>query len=290
MAEPDPTIEERLRAAGESLTRAERQVASTLFADYPVSGLGSITALAQAAEVSTPTVLRLVHKLGFDGFGAFQEALRAELSARMSGPIAKRALWSAEAPGSHILNRFAEAVTANLRGTLSQIDPDAFDAAALSLADADRRVFITGGRITGALADYLFTHLQVIRPDVTQLGMAPGVWPHYLLEMTRGDVLVIFDIRRYETVLERLADMAHERGAEILLFTDQWGSPVGRVAGQRFAARVEAPSAWDSTVALMLLIEALIAAVQEACWESSRARMEALEGIFDQTRLFRRFT
>ena len=290
MAEPDPTIEDRLRAAGERLTRAERQVAAALFEDYPVSGLGSITALAQAADVSTPTVLRLVHKLGFDGFGAFQEALRAELSARMSGPIAKRALWSAEAPGSHILNRFAEAVTANLRGTMAQVDPGAFDAAAARIADPARRVHVTGGRITGALADYLFTHLQVIRPGVTQLGTAPGVWPHYLLDMAEGDVVVIFDIRRYETVLERLAELAHARGAEIILFTDQWGSPVGRLAAQRFAGRVEAPSAWDSTVSLLLLLEALVAAVQEAGWEASRARMEALEGIFDQTRLFRKVT
>jgi len=290
MAEPAPTIEETLRRRFDDLTRVERQIAMALLEDYPVSGLCSITALAQAADVSTPSVLRLVHKLGFDGFGAFQEALKGELSARMSGPIDKRALWSAEAGGGHILNRFAAAIEGNLTATLAQIDAAAFDTAAARLADPGRHVFVTGGRITRGLADYLFTHLQVVRPGVTQLGTAPGVWPHYLLDMVPGDIVVVFDIRRYETVLLRLAEMAHGRGAEILLFTDQWGSPVGRIATHRFSARVEAPSAWDSGVVLMMLIEALVAAVQDGAWERSRDRMEALEAIFDQTRLFRKFT
>lgn len=282
------TIEERLRREHARLTRVERQIAGALLENYPASGLVSITALAQAAGVSTPSVVRMTRKLGFKGFGAFQDALRAEISARVSGPIAKRARWPAASEG-HLVHRFAEAAMENLRGTLARLEPESFDAAAALLADPERRVHVVGGRITRALADYLFTHLQVIRPGVTRLGTAPGVWPHYLLDLAPGDVLVIFDIRRYETALQRLAEMAAERGAEILLFTDQWGSPIGRIARHRFAVRVEAPSAWDSTVSLLLVVEAMIASVQEALWEPSRARMETLEEIFDATRLFRKF-
>ena len=40
---------------------------------------------------------------------------------------------------------------------------------------------------------------------------------------------------------------------------------------------------------ILLILEALIAAVQELDWEGSKSRVEELEEIFDQTRLFRKF-
>ncbi len=273
----------------EALTRAERQLANALLENYPVSGLASITAVAQDADVSTPTVVRMVQKLGFDGFVDFQEVLRAELSARISDPIRKWESWASEAPESHILNRFTEAVTTNLRQTLAQIDPVTFDAVAGLLGDTKRHIYVAGGRITRSLADYLFNHMQVIRPHVTQMGTAPGVWPHYLLDMNPGDVVVLFDIRRYENALLRLADLAHKRGAIVCLVTDQWGSPVTKVAQFRFNCRVEVPSAWDSNIAILFVLEALITAVQELNWDESRERMETLEEIFDKTKLFRKF-
>ena len=57
----------RKGAALPDLTRAERQLATHILGHYPVSALGSITALAKAAEVSTPTGVRLVQNLGYTG-------------------------------------------------------------------------------------------------------------------------------------------------------------------------------------------------------------------------------
>lgn len=283
------TVEALLMRSDAEFTRAERQLAAALLSDYPVSGLASITAIAQNAGVSTPTVARMVKKLGFGGFAAFQDALRAELSAMISGPITRRGDQSAETMEANLLNRFADAVAENLRQTLAQIDPAEFDAAARLLSDTGRKVYVAGGRITGAVASYLFTHLQVARPSVTELGATPGLWPHHVLEMAPGDALVVFDIRRYENALLRLAELAAERGVQIVLFTDQWGSPIGKLAQQRFACRVTAPSPWDSCATILALCEALIAAIQEADWERSKTRMESLDAIFDRTRLFRKF-
>ncbi len=269
------------------LTRSERQLASILMQDYPMAGLQSITRLAAAANVSTPTVIRMARKLGFEGFPALQEALREELAERIKKPISKRPAWSAGEGARHLLSRFAEAVSENMRHTLERIDTATFDAVARLLADTDRQLHVVGGRITRSNADYLFNHLQIIRPRVTQMGNSPNVWPQYLLDMDERAVLVVFDIRRYESDLERLARLAGERGAKVVLFTDQWGSPIGRFADFTFNGLVEAPSSWDSTIALMLIIEALIAEVQTIRWDESRERIEELEAMFSASRLFR---
>jgi len=290
LSAPRRTVAEKLKENFDSLTRAERQLADSLSENYPVSGLASITAVALNADVSTPTVARLVQKLGFKGYPEFQAALRAELEAQIANPIVKHANWAENAPKTHILNRFADAVSQNMRRTLSQIDPVDFDGACALLADPDRGVHIVGGRITRSLADYLFTHMQVARENVCRVASNSNAWPHYVLNMKAGDVFVIFDVRRYEHDLLRLAEMAKERGVEIILFTDQWSSPISKLSAYRFNCRIEVPSAWDSSTATMLIVETVIACVQDRTWENTSGRMEELERLFDRTKLFRKFT
>ncbi|MDF1856007.1 MurR/RpiR family transcriptional regulator [Pseudooceanicola sp.] len=280
-------VKDRILARRAELTAAERTLAEVLLKDYPVAGLQSVTRLAGAAGVSSPTVIRMARKLGFDGFTDLQNALREEAAAQIREPIARRAVWAAGTAEGHVLNQFAEAVANNLRQTLDRVDAATFDAVAALLADPARRVQIAGGRITRSNADYLFNHLQIIRPDVTLLSQSANVWPQYILDMGPDTVLVLFDIRRYEADLARLAGLAAERGAEVVLFTDQWGSPLSSGAAHVFNAHVEAPSSWDSTIAIMLLVEALIAEVQAARWDTAKDRIEALEQMFSATRLFR---
>jgi DNA-binding MurR/RpiR family transcriptional regulator len=285
----DLTVAERIRGRFENLTRAERQLANAMLTNYPVSGLGSITAVAEASGVSTPTVARMAKKLGFGGFPQLQANLRAELKATISNPIAKHDRWAETAPDTHILNRFADVVMENMRQTLNQVDPDMFDAVTALLCDHNRSVHVVGGRITRSLADYFFTHMQVIRSGVTLIASNSNSWPHYVLNMKAGDVLVVFDIRRYEHDILRLAEMARSKGVILVLLTDQWGSPTAKHATHSFHARIEAPSAWDSSVVILFIVEALIAAVQTETWGETKRRIKSLEALFDRTKLFRKF-
>ncbi len=283
------TAQELIEKIHDSLTRAEKQLAGVILENYPSSGMGSITKLADRASVSTPTVARMVQKLGYSGFPEFQDALRNEVEARFSNPIAKHESWTQSAPQEHLLNRFTDAVIGNIRQTLAHIDPEQFDALSHLLADESHALYITGGRITHALSEYLHLHMQVIRARVRHIRGTSNAWPHDLLDLREGDIVLIYDIRRYENSTLRLAEIARDRGARVVLFTDQWQSPIRQYAEISLNCRIEAPSAWDSTVAMMLLSETLIAAVQEASWERTKNRMNALEGMFDQTKIFRKF-
>jgi DNA-binding MurR/RpiR family transcriptional regulator len=282
------TVSDVIRTRYDSLTRAERQLADRILENYPVSGLGSITTIAENAGVSTPTVARMVQKLGFKGYPEFQSHLHQELEATISNPIAKHDRWASNAPGMHILNRFADAITANLRETLTDLDTRTFEEAASLLGDPKRGIYFVGGRITGALAEYFFTHMQVIRPKTTLISTNASSWPQHVLNMNPGDVLVIFDIRRYEQEMATLAEVAKANGVVIVLLTDVWGSPVAKHALHSFRVRIEAPSAWDSSVVTLFVVEALIEAVQSAAWDRTRERMNSLEDLFERSRLFRR--
>lgn len=285
----EATIAERLRSKNQQLTRSERQLADIILKNYPASGLGTITTIADAAKISTPTVARLVQKLGFSGFPEFQAGLRKEINEKISGPISKRDVWAGNAPNTHIMNRFTEEVIGNIRQTLGEIDTETFDRACAILSDKKRNIFVVGGRITRTLADYFSLHMQVIRSHITYISSNTSAWPHHMLDINKGDVVVIFDIRRYENSTLRLAEFAKEKGAEIILFTDQWQSPVASLANVSFNNRIVVPSAWDSLVTNMLLTEMIIADVQERIWDTTRGRMEELEEMFDRTKFFRKF-
>ncbi|MDE4134858.1 MurR/RpiR family transcriptional regulator [Phaeobacter sp. QD34_3] len=290
MSKPAPSVRELIREHYSALTQSERKFANSLLENYPAAGLASITIVAANADVSTPTVARMVQKLGFKGYPQFHQALLKELEAQVSGPTKRRENWAAEAPEGHLLNRFAQAVTDNLGQTFSNLDYEQFDLAVQQLANTEGRLFVVGGRITRALADYAFTHFQAIRQRVTHMTSSSATWPHYVLDMEAGDTLLMFDVRRYETNLQRLAELAAERGVKIILITDQWASPITSVAQHTFNCWVEIPSAWDSNISTMMLLEAMIAATQEEGWDETRERYERLDELFDMTRLFRKFS
>jgi DNA-binding MurR/RpiR family transcriptional regulator len=149
------------------------------------------------------------------------------------------------------------------------------------LADRKRRIHVGGGRITHAIASYFVTHLQMARPGVSLIPSTPSLWPQYLLDIGKQDVMVVFDIRRYDARMLEFAASAEERGARIVLITDQWISPIARLAVHTLPLRIEAPSSWDSNILPLFVAEALVAAAVNASWRETEARITALEGLSD---------
>ncbi len=58
------TVAVRIKNQFDRLTRAERQLSNLILENYPVSGLGSITYIAESAGVSSPTVARMAQEVG----------------------------------------------------------------------------------------------------------------------------------------------------------------------------------------------------------------------------------
>ena len=269
-------------------TAAERRVIPFLRDDSLVIELQSITKLASAAEVSTPTIIRLARKLGFDGFPALQSAIRAELAERIKQPLAK---LEAQPPGDrddHIVNQFAHKTVENVNQTISQLDFDKFDEAAALFADHSLSLKLIGGRLTSPVAEHFANHLHIVRPDVSVLSGSQNSWPQAILDMNAQTVLILFDIRRYERKFERLAQLAAAREARIVLFTDQWGSPIENVSDFCFRAMVQAPSSWDSMGALNFLVEAFVAQIQRIAPEQAAQRIAEMERLIGDTGMFDR--
>lgn len=79
-----PAILTRLRSLQASLSQSERAVAQVILERPEQIIRLSVEALAQAANVSTTTVMRLCHTLGFSGFRDFKLGLASDLGGRVA--------------------------------------------------------------------------------------------------------------------------------------------------------------------------------------------------------------
>jgi DNA-binding MurR/RpiR family transcriptional regulator len=271
------SVAARIRRRLGRLTPTERRPALALLANYPVAGLETVAQFAARAKVSGPTILRLIAKLGFDSYPDFQQALRDELELRLQTPLAKAPLESGHPPQGDFLSTYTRAIIENIEASIADLPRAEFEAAAALLADPRRRILLLGGRFTSSLAIHLYLHLRELRPRVQLVEGQTATWAEHLLDLGRNDVLVVFDIRRFQEDVVLFAREAAAGGARVLLFTDTWVSPVAAVADHVFSVRTTMPSSWESFAALSALSEALIARLHAQHWKDSKRRMEKLE-------------
>jgi DNA-binding MurR/RpiR family transcriptional regulator len=268
------TVGELLTRRRHDLTPAERKVARALTVRYPLPGL-------ETAGVSAPTVIRLVGKLGFDGYPDFQRALKAELAEQLSSPLAMYGLAEQHhAAGiGDTLRRASQTFEDGVRTSLAQVEPDDMLTVARLLADPHRRVATVGGRFSSTLARYLASHLQELRSATRHVSDSPADRALSLLDIGRKDVVVAFDFRRYQRDTVRFGTVAKQQGAKLVLITDPWLSPLASRADVVLQTSVSAPSPFDSLVPATALVEGLVAVLVEHLSYDPRPRLALLDAI-----------
>ncbi|MDZ7841676.1 MAG: MurR/RpiR family transcriptional regulator [Gammaproteobacteria bacterium] len=261
------------------LTASERRIANAILADYPFAALVSIKELAQHTRVSAPSITRFVHKLGCNGYQDFQRALIDELRVGSSSPIDLKRQETALSKSS-FLRDYTRRVTNNFELLAESVQSSELETICGLLSDPARSVYLVGGRLSTILAQYLSVHLKQIRSRVFDLSLDVETLPDDILRMRRQDVVLIFDFRRYQAMLERLASaITAQTSCNMVLVTDKWISPVGRYCGYVVPVPIETNTPWDSYAAAFGLIEALIVRISEERWDSSAKRIQAWDEV-----------
>lgn len=255
----------------------ERRAAQALIADYPLIGLQTVAEFASRAGVSSPTILRFVNRLKFQNYADFQSALQRELVQQVQSPLLRsRSQLNA---ARNDMSPFAQAIIDNIEETFAHLSAGDMARLTAMLSDPKRRIHLLGGRFTDVLARYMAAHLRIIRADVFHIVGQESNWRDQLVDMGRRDALVIFDIRRYQESLVSFARKAAAQGVTVLLFTDQWLSPIARVAKHVITCRTAVPSAWDSSAAFFVLVEAIIAQLTLESGKYAAKRIADLEAL-----------
>lgn len=282
------TLAEQLKKAHETLSPAERRVSRVLIADYPVAGLEPVHRLAERANVSAPTVLRLISKLGIGSYPQMQKLLRGEISARTSSPLEMYGERSASgSDGAQSSIKFVadskRVLSDGLKATFNAIPEAEILEIAKLLANPRNRIWTVGGRFSDLLAQYLNMHLRLLRKDVHHVAPTEHEKTFALLDFTSRDLLIAFDYRRYQGSTVNFLKNAKQKKATTVLFTDPWLSPAAKHADFLLSCSVTAPSPFDSLTSAFALVETVIAGVVDELGEEPTQRIKAFDSLQEQT-------
>ncbi|RDJ00998.1 MurR/RpiR family transcriptional regulator [Rhizobium grahamii] len=266
------SIADRISAGVNSMTSSEKRLARVLLARYPTVGMASVTAFAKQAEVSAPTVLRFVAKLGFDGYPEFRRALGDEIHVSRNHPIKKPRTKRLEA-ASDYGNELQEVV----RSTLAELDKGLVERVIELFADERRGIHVLGEDLASTVAGHLLYHLRKMRRSVFEMPAALQERADRIIDLRKKDILVLFDVGHNHTDVATTARISSQRGCSIVLFTDHLMSATSELAAHIFRAKIDTSSPWESLLGLNAIVETIALALDQRLESVVRPRVETGE-------------
>lgn len=283
---PGTQLRDEVFARMEELSPAEKKVARSLLANYPAAGLASAATLAKAAGTSTPTVLRLIARLGIGSYPEFQQQLREEVTEQLASPFSRAAHRLQADGGSTLFERSVVQRAQLVEQLVASVPPSEFDAAVRLLATPCRKVLLSGGYFSRHVARILTMQLDQLVPGVsfTAEPMGPDLGAY--LDLGKDCAAIVFDLRRYELPAKRVADLVKARGATLVVITDEGLSPAADDADVVLPVAVDG-TPFDSFAALLVLVESLVEAVFQRVGAAGLERMKQWEETVHIARAFR---
>lgn len=137
-----------IRLEKENFSRSERQLIDVILADVDVALNSSIVDLAQAADVSPPTVTRFCRRLGCESFSAFKVRLA------QSRFLGQRYLQPPVGPETvpDIARSIVNGAQSTLYAMFERIDADAIERAAGEIVDANYILAFGAGGVSSMIA------------------------------------------------------------------------------------------------------------------------------------------
>lgn len=221
-------------------------------------------------------MVRFAAALGFAGFTALRDAVRAEVSDSLHS-AAQRVRRRPHGP---LVERALEIETANVEQTFAALDERSLQRAVDLLADVDRRVWVLPSTQMAGVATHLVDNLGLCRPGVVLLDGPEFRVLTSLANLRRRDVIVSLDTQRHERWLVRAQRDAVDRGAVPLVLTDRLPCSLALAGGVALTFACDTTSPFDSLVGLLALGNVLVSGVVERRRPEVIRRIDAAEATW----------
>ncbi|NIR61408.1 MAG: MurR/RpiR family transcriptional regulator [Gammaproteobacteria bacterium] len=230
--------------------------------DHPNEiGVSSIRQVATAADVKPNTLVRMAKALGFEGYEDFRRPFRDVLRQGVeSFPDRARWLQSLAQGGSHgqLFSQMAAANLSNIEQTFSGTSADEAKAVADRIV-ASRTTYVLGVGSCHSIAHNFCYVARMALDNVVAVGDQGNLPVDGLARIGRKDLLLAMTFSPYRTEVVEATRLAKKRGARLVAVTDSRASPIAFDADHVFVAATGTPQFFMSVVAVVALLELLIA-------------------------------
>ncbi len=222
---PFPEIQVRLAQAYPDLPPGQRSIVDRLTEDPFLGAMWGVEAMADQANVSVGTVLRLAKRLGYPSFMEFRNALRSACNERNAAQVAE-----AEAPPRDIHGTLAEVTHRDgicFQRLMQEVDGPLLEEATRMLVEARHRVILGRGVSHMMCLILAFYLTQAGLPSIAAI---PSDYATQVANLGPGDLLVAASFPPYSRETVDAMAFARENGVKILAFSDRKDSPLALYA------------------------------------------------------------
>lgn len=273
-------LAERVVTVARDLPAAQARVARLITDDPSTIAFGTVASVAEAADTSPQTVLRLAVRLGADGFGDLQAEVRDEMVARLPPAAARIRRPASPDPRAAVL----AADLGNVECTLDVADAD-LESVVKRMAEADH-VGVVVAEAWAGVGSLFAGWLGQLRDGVVVIdGPRPRV-VRRVAALTSADVLVAVDVRRYERWVLDAVRQAAANDVAIVALSDGPMAPIGAHAAVNLVIGVDSPGPFESATGVVSLLHALIVELAVELRATAQPRLDAVEAAWrDQAAL-----
>ncbi|MBW2593328.1 MAG: MurR/RpiR family transcriptional regulator [Deltaproteobacteria bacterium] len=184
--------------------------------------------LAEACQVSEATVVRFVSRLGYKGYGAFQQALRDFVDTELT-LLDRTDLSGIKDPAMDHLGRIVFEEMENLKCFYESVDMDVMKRA-VDYLKKSATVYVVGSRLSYTFAYYLGWSLTKVRRNVHILKGSDSASIDWLTIAPSDSLVVVIATSRYPNELIKLGKMVRRLELPLFLITDSSLCPLTQFA------------------------------------------------------------
>ncbi|WP_249978526.1 MurR/RpiR family transcriptional regulator [Vreelandella olivaria] len=257
-------LETLITAEYTTLSKRLQQTARFMI-DHPQEvALATVAKIAEQADVTPSTLIRLANSLGFKGFSEMQQLFRSRLVDELPNYTERiRAVRSAtgETPDStQLLWEFADANRAVLEQLPSRVDPASLEKA-LDIFEKANAIHVMGARRSFVVASYMtYALAHVDKPALLISGLG-GMYGEQLRAMGPQDALLTVSFSPYAEESQQACEDAKQRGLPIVVITDSNLSPLAHFADVVFVVHEAEVKSFRGLTASLCLTQALAIAL-----------------------------
>lgn len=238
--------------------------ASKYILDHPLEvGVTSIRALANMADVTPNTLVRLAKELGYAGYSEFREPFRRSLrEGHQSIPDRARWLQFLARGGSEatVISQMASELIGNIEHLYSTLQPADLQRAAELIARAPS-TYVLASRGAYSLAHNFYYVARMALSNLVLIPRQASTPLDDLVGIGREDVLLAIALAPYARETIQAARYAKQCGATVVALTDSRASPLVQLAEVVFVAPSRSPQFFNSVVASAAFLETLMAVI-----------------------------
>lgn len=260
-----PTVlEERERR----LSRKQRKVVDFLRANPAVGAGETIDQIAERVGVSVSTVIRTAKELGYSGFGALKRDLRSSYLKTLE-PLEQARHRATGDVDPDLVGAQLRRDLANVEELVDGLDVEDVEELARSIVSA-RRTLIASTGSYAAVGHILAHQCRFLGHDIRLEARGGSYLAHEAANLAPNDLLIVIGFWRDRASHLRIAQFARSRGTRVVVLTDSRSSPLAQVASQVIDVPTESTAFYQSMVAALAFVYAVVNAV----WQLDRERSE----------------